>query len=207
MTLLAVAGNSIERARGDVAVIPLFAGETPLRAAAGRVDWRLCGHLSRLFASGALHGDAGEAVLVPGGGGLRVPRVMGLGIGPRRSLGSEAVWNPWIGDVIERSRKLGAARVALALPEMREVLAERLQQLAAVLSDDPGIAELWLCLEEADEIAANAWLDRTARRGRFPDLEIRALPDSRAPQGGAARGRPAPAASRSSHASADRFTR
>ena len=46
MPQLALAPGPIERIRADVAVVPLFAGERPLRAAAGRVDWRLCGRLS-----------------------------------------------------------------------------------------------------------------------------------------------------------------
>ena len=54
MPLLGLAPGSIERVRADLAVVPLFAGERPLLGAAGRVDWRLCGRLSHLFAAGHL---------------------------------------------------------------------------------------------------------------------------------------------------------
>jgi hypothetical protein len=83
VALLGLAPGPIERVPADVAVVALFAGERPLRAAAGRVDWRLCGRLSHLFASGRLTGVEGEAVLIPGGGGMRAPRVMGVGFGER----------------------------------------------------------------------------------------------------------------------------
>ena len=86
MPLLALAPGPIERVRADVAIVPLFAGERPLRAAAGRVDWRLCGRLSHLFAAGRLTGAAGEAVLIPGGGGIFSPRVIGLGAGERGQI-------------------------------------------------------------------------------------------------------------------------
>ncbi|MEM7408961.1 MAG: M17 family peptidase N-terminal domain-containing protein [Myxococcota bacterium] len=206
MTLLAVASTSIERVRGDLVVIPLFSDERPLRAAAGRVDWRLCGHLSRLFADGTLSGEAGEAVLIPGGGGLRAPRVMGLGVGTRRALADSAAWTAWAKDALGRSQRLGARRIALALPECREAVAERLQELAAVLSEETA-SELWICLEGADQISGNAWLDRTARRGRFPQLEIQPLPEGRIPPGSSLRSRAGAPDARSSHASADRFTR
>ena len=81
MPQLGLAPGPIERVRADVAVVPLFANERPLRAAAGRVDWRLCGRLSHLFAAGRLAGAVGEAVLIPGGGGISAPRILGLGAG------------------------------------------------------------------------------------------------------------------------------
>src|SRR5215468_4661081 len=59
MAQLGLAPGPIERVRADVAVVALFAGERPLRAAAGRVDWRLCGRLSHLFAAGRLSGAIG----------------------------------------------------------------------------------------------------------------------------------------------------
>jgi Cytosol aminopeptidase family, N-terminal domain len=83
MPQLGMAPGPIERIRADLAVVPLFEGERPLRAAAGRVDWRLCGRLSHLLADGHLSGAVGEAVLIPGGGGVCAPRVLGLGAGRR----------------------------------------------------------------------------------------------------------------------------
>ena len=55
----------VERVRADLLVAPLFEGDRPLRGAASRIDWRLCGHLSEMLARGAFRGAPGEVVLVP----------------------------------------------------------------------------------------------------------------------------------------------
>ena len=91
MKTLALAEVAIERVPADVAVVALFADERPLRGAAGRLDWRLCGRLSRLVAAGRLSGQSGEAVLTPGGGGVRARAVVGLGLGSRGRSGCRAL--------------------------------------------------------------------------------------------------------------------
>ena len=89
-------------------MVPLFASERPLRAAAGRVDWRLCGRLSHLFAEGRLSGAVGEAVLLPGGGGICAPaRAPALGAGDRAQIDA-AAWARWVADALARSRGLAA---------------------------------------------------------------------------------------------------
>jgi hypothetical protein len=80
----------IERARADLAIVCFASTDRPLRGAAGRADWRLCGRLSKLIAQGRVAGHAGEAVLLPGGGGLRAPLLLALGLGPGASLGPAA---------------------------------------------------------------------------------------------------------------------
>jgi hypothetical protein len=104
----------IERTRADVAVAPLFAAERPLRGSAGRVDWRLCGRLSELIASGRVAGERGDAVLVPTCGGLRAPLVIALGLGPRDGFDARR-WEATARDALERCLKLGASAVALPL--------------------------------------------------------------------------------------------
>ena len=60
----------IERARVDLVIVGFATTDRPLRGAAGQADWRLCGRLSKLIAAGR-RGSRREAVLLPGGGGLR----------------------------------------------------------------------------------------------------------------------------------------
>ena len=74
---------SVERARADLVVVPLFSMERPLRGGAARADWRLCGKLSALLAAGRLAGAPGEAALLSTFGGLRTPLLLGLGVGGR----------------------------------------------------------------------------------------------------------------------------
>src|SRR5438874_9265009 len=51
----------------EALVLPFFSDERPLRGAAGLCDWRLCGRLSRLLASGRVQGQWGETTLYPPG--------------------------------------------------------------------------------------------------------------------------------------------
>jgi hypothetical protein len=90
--------------------------ERPLGGAAGFVDWRLCGQLSRLLVDGFFKGTRGESLLLPSNGRIGAPRLMVLGLGP----GGEAL-HPGVlrtalsqaADVLNRAR---VDSVAMELP-------------------------------------------------------------------------------------------
>jgi hypothetical protein len=90
--------------------------ERPLAGAAGFVDWRLCGQLSRLLVDGFFKGTRGESLLLPSSGRIGAPRLVVLGLGP----GGEAL-HPGVlrtalsqaADVLNRAR---VDSVALELP-------------------------------------------------------------------------------------------
>ena len=90
--------------------------ERPLGGAAGFVDWRLCGQLSRLLVDGFFRGVRGESLLLPSNGRIGAPRLVVLGLGP----GGEAL-HPGVlrtalsqaADVLNRAR---VDSVALELP-------------------------------------------------------------------------------------------
>jgi len=202
MPLLGLAPGPIERVRADLAVVPLFAGERPLLAAAGRVDWRLCGRLSHLFAAGRLSGEVGEAVLIPGGGGMRAARVLAVGLGERARIDA-ALWEGWVTDVLERSRALCARHSVVALPEIADALAERLAVFAKRAAGFERPAEIALAPEPAETPGVADWLRAAARRSRPEGLEILPPAEARSPHGADA----APSGSVSSHAPAGRSTR
>ena len=52
-------------AGGEALILTFFADERPLRGAAGLCDFRLCGRISRLLASGKVGGAWGETTLYP----------------------------------------------------------------------------------------------------------------------------------------------
>jgi len=199
---LGLAPAPIERVRADLAVVPLFAGERPLRAAAGRIDWRLCGRLSHLFAARRLSGAVGEAVLIPGGGGVAAPRVLGLGAGRRDEIDA-AAWATWLADALARSRGLIAHRAVIALPELEVALAERLAVLARSVAGAELLEEIEIAPEPVDAPGAADWLRGAARRSRPEGLEIRPPAELLVPQGTETD----PARVRSSQESAGRFTR
>ena len=66
----------------------LFVAEDdrPLPAAAGYVDWRLAGGLSRILQRDIFAGTPGDSLLMPSGGGLAPERIFVHGLGRRAGL-------------------------------------------------------------------------------------------------------------------------
>jgi Cytosol aminopeptidase family, N-terminal domain len=104
-----------ERVRADLLVTPFFAEDRPLRGAASRIDWRLCGLLSEMLGRGAFSGAPEEVVLVPTDARLRAPRALLVGLGPRESFSPKALRRS-AQLAVARAAALRAGIVALALP-------------------------------------------------------------------------------------------
>ena len=65
----------------DVDALAVFVGpERPLQGLAGFADWRLCGLISRAIRDGSYGPDTGEALLLPSGGRVAVPRIFCFGL-------------------------------------------------------------------------------------------------------------------------------
>ncbi len=90
--------------------------ERPLPGAAGYVDWRLCGQLSRLLVDGFFKGSRGESLLLPSSGRIGAPRVVVLGLGP----GGEALHAGTLRSALSQAadvlNRAGADSVAIELP-------------------------------------------------------------------------------------------
>ncbi|MBW2287190.1 MAG: hypothetical protein JRG90_05140 [Deltaproteobacteria bacterium] len=106
----------LERTRADIAVFFFFDSDRPLQSGAGRVDWRLCGQVSRLLVAGKLSGASGEAVLLQSAGGLAAPLAIGLGLGARNAFDAEAC-EALGANAARRALHLGARTLALPLPD------------------------------------------------------------------------------------------
>ncbi len=122
----------------DVEALALLVGpERPLQGLAGLVDWRLCGALTRALRDGLYGGAPGEALLLPAGGRLRVPRVVALGLpSPDRPADFQAA----VRNAGEVLRKAGVGSFATSLPPVDG-------------ADAAQVARLWL---EAGEGAPQA---------------------------------------------------
>lgn len=145
----------VERVRADVLVAPIFLGERPLRGAAGRIDWRLAGHLSAMLARGAFDGAEGEDVLVPTGSRLRAPRALLLGLGAREDFAPRTL-RAAARRAVARAAALRAGTIALALPAEAEggMPAERAAAAALIgageaLQERPFPLRLRLAVEPA----------------------------------------------------------
>jgi len=80
----------IDGLRAEVAVLPFFTDERPLRGAAGLCDWRLCGRLSRVLQRGRVTGALGEVTLVPGRPRLPFDKLLLVGCGVGADFDAEA---------------------------------------------------------------------------------------------------------------------
>ena len=99
----------------DCLVLPVFKDDRPLRGAAGLADWRLCGRLSRLIASGKTTSEQGETMLLPPGRRLCFNRVMWFGLGDAKGYTDDRFRQDlaWILGVV---KKAGVADWSLQLP-------------------------------------------------------------------------------------------
>jgi hypothetical protein len=176
----------VERTRADVAVVFFFESDRPLRGGAGRADWRLCGQISRLILSGKLAGAAGEAVLMPTGGGLAAPLLVGLGLGRR---------NRFDADACEALGREAARTVALPLPDphagdldLRERVDAFLCGAIGALADLSVDVRLRLVAPPAEATRAQQVLTGLAPKHRSSSvtLRLKAQPapgSTRSPQG------------------------
>lgn len=103
----------LERVEADVAIAGVFADERPLRGAAGRADWRLCGLLTRLVLDDRLDASPGAATLVGTSGRLAAPALLVVGLGARTRFGAQALEDA-TRSAVARAVALSSARAALA---------------------------------------------------------------------------------------------
>lgn len=99
----------------DVEALAVFVGpERPLQGLAGFADWRLCGLISRAIRDGSYGPESGEALLLPSGGRIAVPRIFCFGVAaPARD---EAGFAAETRRLVEAMHKAGAPTWAGALP-------------------------------------------------------------------------------------------
>ncbi len=196
-----LATESPERVAADLLLVPFFSGDRPLRGPASRIDWRLCGLLSRQLRRGLLPEGAGETALVAGDGRFFADRVLLIGLGPRAGFSAEG---------LARSAEQGAGcavalrsgRLALALP--RETLSGVAADSAAVsvvagacraLAAQPAALQLRLVVSEEEASRVRTGLAEAARQARGQPVAVRLL-EADAPPRQPVRGpaRPQPAA-------------
>ena len=102
----------------DCDAVCLFVAEDdrPLSGAAGFVDWRLGGGLSRVLQQGFFVGAVDDRLLFPTSGNLPMPRIFVIGVGPEASVDAAR-----LGKLLEGAaamlKKAGVGSVALALPK------------------------------------------------------------------------------------------
>jgi hypothetical protein len=115
-----IAFLALELARWDEAsvdglIVTLFKDERPLRGATGLADWRLCGRLSRLVASGRLTSAEGETLLMPPGRRLPFQRILAVGLG-RQARFDDATYRRHVRVIRDVARRAGMRDFAIQPP-------------------------------------------------------------------------------------------
>ena len=104
----------LERVSADLVVVGYSPDDRPLRGAAARADWRLCGELWQLVTAQKLNGRRGQAALLSAAGPLRSPLLLVVGLGHRAELDVDA-WRELGSEVVRRALDLQLKRVVLGL--------------------------------------------------------------------------------------------
>ncbi len=81
--------DGLDTLEAEVMVLPFFSDERPLVGAAGLVDWRLCGTLSRKLMTGYLDGHFGEKSWIASPARLRAGSLLLLGLGASAAFDAE----------------------------------------------------------------------------------------------------------------------
>jgi Cytosol aminopeptidase family, N-terminal domain len=104
----------------DAFCLLVASDERPLSGAAGYLDWRLLGALSRVLLQGFFKGDLGEKLLIPTQGQVPPVKAFALGVGPGASV-DVGVLEEALDQAAQVLKKAGVGSVALALPEAPKV--------------------------------------------------------------------------------------
>ena len=171
----------------ELVVAGFFLEDRPLRGGAGRIDWRLCGLISEMLASGDLEAQRGTALLVGAPGAFSASRIMLVGLGSRADFGV-AVAQDLMRDAMQRCISLGVHRIGLAplgiasddfvrhAVAVAGGVAEAIQGLEA-LGGEGDAFEIRLSVPEQGIDAASEALERAV--GAFEDHEFVARPIAR----------------------------
>lgn len=105
--------SHLDELQTELIVLPFFADERPLRGAAGLIDWRLCGTLSRQILAGYLDGAFGEKGLIASPAKLKSDGLLLVGLGPSAAFDAGAAERACsvIADALIESKVSNAALV------------------------------------------------------------------------------------------------
>ncbi len=125
---------SLDAIEADALAVPVGPGR-PLGGLAAFVDWRLCGAVARAVRAGLFATEAEEALLVPTGRRLRIPRVFCFGLA-REPLDA-AGFAAYARRVCRDMARAGSRSFAAGLPRAKADVAATRLWLEAALAQAP----------------------------------------------------------------------
>lgn len=135
------AQQALDELQTEVIVLPFFSDERPLKGAAGLIDWRLCGALSRKLMAGYLDGAFGEKALLTTAGNLRSDALLLFGLGESTAFGREVAGKACV-LIAETLREAKVSTAGLALPGRSMALLSALDAMQLWLASRPSESEL-----------------------------------------------------------------
>ncbi|MCP4600054.1 MAG: hypothetical protein GY847_05865 [Proteobacteria bacterium] len=105
----------LESTSASVLVLYRFSEMRPLSGINSLVDWRLCGHLSRLIIDGFFLGETDESLLMPLGKQLPQEYLLIFGLGNRAAFSNEVFYQSTI-KMFNTVQSLNKRDIVLALP-------------------------------------------------------------------------------------------
>ncbi|MGB5365360.1 MAG: M17 family peptidase N-terminal domain-containing protein [Polyangiales bacterium] len=167
---ISAAPGSLDELQTEVIVLPFFSDERPLQGAAGLIDWRLCGALSRKLMAGYLEGTFGEKALIANSGKLKSERLLLFGLGESTSF-DEGVAKRACALIAEALREAKVSTAALTLPGRSVGLVTALEAMQLWLAASPVDSELeeLSIIEHAQEHRAlDSLIDGLRRQAESP---------------------------------------
>jgi hypothetical protein len=112
---VSAAPRSLDELQTEIIVLPFFSDERPLCGAAGLIDWRLCGAISRKLMAGYLDGSFGEKALVIAPSKLKSEALLFVGLGESRAFDTKVAERA-CALIAEALTEAKVSTAALALP-------------------------------------------------------------------------------------------
>ena len=141
----------LDQVATEVLAVPLASDERPPRGAAGLVDWRLAGMLSRVLCSDFVTGTLGEVVLMPGRPKLGFDKILLFGVGAQSGF-DEGVFEVVVGKMLSTLEGLKARTAVVDLPGRRfgGITAERAVDLLLAAVRIRPYHDLWTLIEPSE---------------------------------------------------------
>lgn len=162
--------SSLDALQVEAILLPFFEDERPLQGAAGLIDWRLCGALSRRLTTSELCGSFGEkgwTITLPK---LKTERILLFGLGPSDGFDEHLAKRACalIGAALVQAR---LATAALALPGRSLDLlsaSDAMQYWLDAAPRDLALGELTIIERRADHKTLKSAIDGLRRQAESP---------------------------------------
>jgi len=164
------APRSLDELETEVIVLPFFLDERPLCGAAGILDWRLCGALSRKLMAGYLDGRFGEKALLATPPTLKSDALLLFGLGPSTEF-EDLIAKRACAQIVETLVEARVSNAALVLPGRSMELLPALDAMQLWLDANAYdlVLEEVIIIERIEEHRAlDSFLDGLRRQAESP---------------------------------------